>query len=339
MKQETNGWRKHLDFMVLDVICLQIAYALAYCLRFGWQNPYEGREWRMLIVVMTLFDILVMIFGGVLQGILKRGYIKETISLVKQIVALELLSIFFLYFVLERESYSRMVVVFTGLLHLFFTFCVRSGWKKLIQEHLYKRKYRVLLLGSSELASRYALELSESEELRNVEIVAHLAESPRAEIPNYAGDIVQLESYLAKDAVDEVVLAPSLEEEKQLINIVELCEKYGVRIQVVPFYNDVISSNPRISTLGDIKLLNFRATPLDEMTNAIIKRSVDILGSFLLIILTSPIMIFAAIGTRFSSPGPILFRQERVGKDKKIFRMLNLRWMESIGIIYKKWRE
>lgn len=331
MKQETNGWRKHLDFMVLDVICLQIAYALAYCLRFGWQNPYEGREWRMLIVVMTLFDILVMIFGGVLQGILKRGYIKETISLVKQIVALELLSIFFLYFVLERESYSRMVVVFTGLLHLFFTFCVRSGWKKLIQEHLYKRKYRVLLLGSSELASRYALELSESEELRNVEIVAHLAESPRAEIPNYAGDIVQLESYLAKDAVDEVVLAPSLEEEKQLINIVELCEKYGVRIQVVPFYNDVISSNPRISTLGDIKLLNFRATPLDEMTNAIIKRSVDILGSFLLIILTSPIMIFAAIGTRFSSPGPILFRQERVGKDKKIFRMLKFRSMRVTG--------
>ena len=100
-----------------------------------------------------------------------------------------------------------------------------------------------------------------------------------------------------------MVLAPSLEEESELIHIVELCEKYGVRIQVVPFYNDVISSNPRISALGDVKLLNFRATPLDEMTNAIIKRSIDIVGSFVLIILTSPIMLFAAIGTRLSSPG------------------------------------
>ena len=117
-----------------------------------------------------------------------------------------------------------------------------------------------------------------------------------------------------------MVLAPSLEEESELIHIVELCEKYGVRIQVVPFYNDVISSNPRISALGDVKLLNFRATPLDEMTNAIIKRSIDIVGSFVLIILTSPIMLFAAIGTRLSSPGPVLFRQERVGRGKDVYK-------------------
>ena len=128
-----------------------------------------------------------------------------------------------------------------------------------------------------------------------------------------------------------MVLAPSLEEESELIHIVELCEKYGVRIQVIPFYNDVISSNPRISALGDVKLLNFRATPLDEMTNAIIKRSIDIVGSFVLIILTSPIMLFAAIGTRLSSPGPVLFRQERVGRGKKTFKMLKFRSMRITG--------
>ena len=122
-----------------------------------------------------------------------------------------------------------------------------------------------------------------------------------------------------------------LEEESELIHIVELCEKYGVRIQVIPFYNDVISSNPRISALGDVKLLNFRATPLDEMTNAIIKRSIDIVGSFVLIILTSPIMLFAAIGTRLSSPGPVLFRQERVGRGKKTFKMLKFRSMRITG--------
>lgn len=331
MKQETNGWRKHLDFMVLDVICLQIAYALAYCLRYGWYNPYAGREWRMLIVVMTLFDILVMVFGGGLQDILKRGYLKEMLSLAKQIVALELLSIFFLYFVLEGEIYSRWVTLLAGLLYLFFSFCVRSGWKKLLQTHLHKQKYRVLLIGSSELASRYVLELSQGNELRDVGIVVHLAKCPCADIPNYAGDIAQLEEHLCKNTIDEVVLAPTLEEESQLINIVEQCEKHGMRIQVIPFYNDVISSNPKISTLGDIKLLNFRATPLDEMTNAIIKRTVDIIGSSLLIILTSPIMIFAAIGTRLSSPGPILFRQERVGKDRKTFRMLKFRSMRVTG--------
>lgn len=67
------------------------------------------------------------------------------------------------------------------------------------------------------------------------------------------------------------------------------------------------------------------------MTNAIIKRSIDIVGSFVLIILTSPIMLFAAIGTRLSSPGPVLFRQERVGKDKKTFKMLKFRSMRITG--------
>lgn len=56
MKQ-ASGWHKHLDFMVLDVVCLHLAYALAYCLRFGWGNPYDGREWRTPIIVMTLFNL------------------------------------------------------------------------------------------------------------------------------------------------------------------------------------------------------------------------------------------------------------------------------------------
>lgn len=330
MRQETNGWRKHLDFMVLDVICLHLAYALAYCLRFGWENPYAGREWRILIVVMTLLNALVLIFGGTLQGILRRGHAREAVSLIKQIAALELLSIFFLFLVHAGESYSRMVVLLTGAFHLLFSFLARAGWKKLLHEHLRRKKYRVLLVGSSELACRYAAKLRESSAPR-VEIAAYLAERPCPCIPDLAGGIDRLESYLVKNAADEVVLAPSLEEERKLVDIVELCEKYGVRIQIIPFYNDVISSNPRISALGDLKLLNFRATPLDEMTNALIKRSIDIVGSFLLIILTSPIMLFAAIGTRLSSPGSILFRQERVGKDKKTFKMLKFRSMRITG--------
>ena len=327
MRQEINGWRKHLDFIALDVICLHLAYALAYCLRFGWGDPYAGREWCILIIVMSLFDMLVMVFGGTLQGVLRRGHVKEAVSLVKQILALELLSIFFLFLVHEGESYSRVVVLLTGGFHLLFSFAVRFGWKKLLKEHFHRQKYRVLLVGSSELACRYALELQKSVELRSAEIIAYLAEHPCPDIPDYAGGIDRLESYLIQNAADEVVLAPSLEEESELIHIVELCEKYGVRIQVIPFYNDVISSNPRISALGDVKLLNFRATPLDEMTNAIIKRSIDIVGSFVLIILTSPIMLFAAIGTRLSSPGPVLFRQERVGRGKKTFKMLKFRSM------------
>lgn len=330
MKQ-ASGWYKHLDFMVLDVVCLHLAYALAYCLRFGWGNPYDGREWRTLIIVMTLFNLLTMVFGGMLQGVLRRGYLRETMALIRQVLILELLSVAFLFLIHESDSYSRIVVILTGVLYLLFAFAARSGWKKLLLKCLHQRRQRVLLVGGSELAGRYASQLDRDDGLRTTEIVAYLTAQPCPGIPAYAGKLDRLESYLVENAEDEVVLAPSLEEENEMIHIVDLCEKYGVRIQVIPFYNDVISSNPKITVLGDLKLLNFRATPLDEMTNALVKRSVDIVGSLLLIILTSPIMLFAAIGTRLSSPGPILFRQERVGKDRKPFKMLKFRSMRVTG--------
>lgn len=166
-----------------------------------------------------------------------------------------------------------------------------------------------MLVGSGELAGRYASELDRDDGLRVAEVVAYLTAQPCPVIPAYAGELDRLESYLMENAVDEVVLAPSLKEENEMIHIVDLCEKYGVRIQGIPFYNDVISSNPKIAVLGDLKLLNFRTTPLDEMTNALVKRSIDIVGSLLLIILTSLIILFAAIRTRLPSPGPILFRR------------------------------
>ena len=145
MKQ-ASGWHKHLDFMVLDVVCLHLAYALAYCLRFGWGNPYDGREWRALIIVMTLFNLLTMVFGGMLQGVLMRGYLRETMALIRQVLILELLSVAFLFLIHESVSYSRIVVLLTGALYLLVVFAVRSGWKKLLLKCLHQRRQRVLLV-------------------------------------------------------------------------------------------------------------------------------------------------------------------------------------------------
>ena len=80
----------------------------------------------------------------------------------------------------------------------------------------------------------------------------------------------------------------------------------------------------------DRSVFQIGASHIRRVGQLCVKRSIDIVESFLLIILTSPIMLFAAIGTRLSSPDPILSRQKRVGKDKKTFKMLNLRRMKTI---------
>ena len=86
-------------------------------------------------------------------------------------------------------------------------------------------------------------------------------------------------------------------------------------------------SHPVIDEICGISLVNIRHIPLDNIGNAFFKRATDIVGSLRLIILTSPLMLFAAIGVRLSSPGPILFKQERVGLGKKPFYMYKFRPM------------
>jgi Undecaprenyl-phosphate glucose phosphotransferase len=136
-----------------------------------------------------------------------------------------------------------------------------------------------------------------------------------------------LEAQLHGDGIDEVILALEPEELGVTIQVIQLCEKSGTKVSVIPFYNDVIPTRANIDNIGSIKLIQLRTTPLDEPFNAAIKRGFDILVSLLGLILLSPLLLFIAIATRLSSPGPVLFRQERVGLNKKTFTMLKFRSM------------
>ena len=76
-----------------------------------------------------------------------------------------------------------------------------------------------------------------------------------------------------------------------------------------------------------LPLINIRRVKLDDTAADLAKRVMDVVGSALLIVLTSPVMLLAAVGTRLSSPGPVIFRQERIGRDRKPFYMLKFRSM------------
>ena len=98
-------------------------------------------------------------------------------------------------------------------------------------------------------------------------------------------------------------------------------------MSLVPYYAAYMPSNLEIDNINGLPVINLRRIPLDNMGNAFVKRAMDIVGALALIILTSPLMLAAAVGVKLSSPGPVLFKQERVGKDKKTFYMYKFRSM------------
>ena len=143
----------------------------------------------------------------------------------------------------------------------------------------------------------------------------------------YYGSVGALERTLERHHPDEVVAALPAEEFQMTPSIIEACEKAGVKLSIIPFYAEYIPSNPQFDDIDGIPLMNIRRIPLDNWINAFVKRLMDICGSLALIVLSSPIMLFAAIGVKLSSPGPIIFKQVRVGRNKKKFNMYKFRSM------------
>ena len=143
----------------------------------------------------------------------------------------------------------------------------------------------------------------------------------------YMGSYDALSARLDEVAVDEVVVALEADEIELLPHVFAACDKNGVRITMVPFYSDYLPARPTIDVLDECKLINVRQTPFDNLLNAAVKRGLDIIGSLILIILTSPVMLVTAIGVKLSSPGPVIFRQERIGLNKKPFMMYKFRSM------------
>jgi len=118
-----------------------------------------------------------------------------------------------------------------------------------------------------------------------------------------------------------------LKEYDKLEEIVVLCEKSGVHTKFIPDYAKIIPTRPYTEDLLGLPVIHIRYVPLSDSFNAAVKRAVDIFGAIVALILFSPIMLIAAIGVKLSSPGPVLFKQERIGLHNRPFTMYKFRSM------------
>lgn len=223
-------------------------------------------------------------------------------------------------FLFRLQDFSR------GVLGVYFlsSSAVLIGKRKVIRSLLRRMRARgynlkhMLVVGSGNLAQRY---------MQNVQAQPSLGIHVEQCLTPDDSLLETLENSLHGAGIDEVILALAPDELSVTADVIQVCEKCGTKISVVPFYNDIIPTRPTIDTVGDLKLIQLRTTPLDEPVNALTKRAFDIVVSGLLLVILSPLFLLLAIAIRLSSPGPVLFRQERIGLNKKPFIMYKFRSM------------
>lgn len=312
----------------LLVICsIFIAYIIRFRIFDGLDNI--GLTYYMKLAVVST---PVFLFLYAMLGLYESFRAKNFTTELELLLQANLIGTIFLLagqFVLRNINLSR------GLLAIFFFASTGMIAVKRLALRRTLRHYRslgynqkhVLIVGSNRTATQYYNIITKDLTL-GLSPVGQIADKG-AKIGKLRrlGDFAHLGCVLEKGGIDEVVAALSLEENDHISQIIHDCEKYGVKLSLIPFYADYMSAHPYIDEVGGLPLMNIRRIPLDNLANAAMKRVMDICGALILIVLTSPIMLFAAIGVRLSSPGPIIFKQERVGLNKKPFFMYKFRSM------------
>lgn len=145
---------------------------------------------------------------------------------------------------------------------------------------------------------------------------------------NVIGRTDDLERILKSNQLDEIAITLGLNEYYKLETIVAQCEKSGVHTKFIPDYGNIIPTRPYTEDLMGLPVINIRHVPLTNTFNAMAKRAVDIVGASVALVLFSPVMLIAAILVKLTSPGPLIFKQERVGLHNQPFVMYKFRSME-----------
>ena len=232
------------------------------------------------------------------------------------------------FYVFRLTEFSRVALFFFFLISAALVILKHFTGRRIIMHYrnLGYNKRHVIIIGNGKHALHYKEDISKEKRL-GIEIDGYVSAVPNNAIGNCLGPYEELENIIETKNPDEIVIALEPHEIKWMENIMAVAGKEGTHVTLIPFYNDYIPPHPEIDSFGRTRLINLRATPMDSFIGSMIKRVADIVLSLLMVLILSPLMIFTAIGVKLSSPGPVFFRQQRVGKDKKIFSMLKFRSM------------
>lgn len=331
-KKGPKGWLKHLDFIIIDVITLQLAFVLAYAIRFVERDPYaDPRLYQAMSLFLLLADLVALILFSTLKNVLKRSWVQEIWVTFKQALVVELLATLYLFSVQRGYDFSRAVLFLTGILYGLLSYLTRMGWKFILRKILASSPGRSLLIVTTEAQVYTVLANVQNPRYQTYRIVGiaitdkDLIGATIDGIPVVA-QMDGVADYVCREWVDEIFLAPP-EHAPYPSSFVDKLILTGVTVHVnLATPGERRGRKQIMEKMGNYTVMttsmNFATTG-----QAFLKRAMDIAGGLVGTILTGIIFIFVAPLIYHESPGPIFFVQERVGRNGKRFKMYKFRSM------------
>ncbi len=328
-KKNSNGWLKHLDFIMIDIICLHLSFILSYGIRQGIWNPYENMEYLSIIVALTAISLLVAILFGTFKNALRRGYYRELVATVEHVALVELILSFYMFTIKRGGYYSRMIIFTSAFLYLVLSYITRCLWKKYLQKRMKTVERRNLLIVTTQDKLESAIKNIQGKNLEVFTLMAAVMDkSMIGTVVNdveVVADVDTVIDYTCREWVDEVFIALPQEDDLQE-KLVSDFQLMGLVVHVLIVQNNISSEKQFVEKIGNYTVLT---SSLNYVTprQMFIKRAMDIAGGLVGTFATGLICLVFGPIIYIKSPGPILFTQIRVGRNGKKFKIYKLRTM------------
>lgn len=325
---------KHVDFIILDILCLQVALMLAYvCSGYGW-DIYTPILYRNVAMFLGLADLMLLICRETMKGVIRRGHFREFTMTVKQAVFIEGIALLYLFLLQEGQNYSRLVLLLMPICYSVVAYAVRELWKW----HLQKKKTSdegksaLLIAASEDVVERVVKTIKENNYAQYIVAGISLIGGGKYSVGEKIDGVpvvaeeAGIPHYVCQDWIDEVLVVTSDEVPYPGKLLSQLMET-GVTVHLG--LAKVMSEPGKKQFVEKIGPYTVLTTSINYASSfqLFLKRAMDIMGGLVGCIITVLLLPFVGTAIYLASPGPIFFAQERVGKNGKRFKMYKFRSM------------
>lgn len=311
--------------LILDLLCIIVSFFLAYLIssEITKLNAIQYYFW-MLSTFIPLWISVMAIFGmyntstfNYYDRILKNILLA---SIYSAVIVVDIL------FFIKEVNISRILYVSFVLISFTFTLLARYIYVYIVRKNRSSCNNNVLLIVEREMYNKFQHFINKTSITLNIIKKVVLDNDMSVEQNEILSNRETFEQFLKDNVVDEIIFGLPLERYNEIQKLNEICSEIGITSKMMLDFPHKEYCKTSISSLGNIPMITIHSVSLNNLQH-FYKRVMDIIGALTGIILFSPICILTALAIKIEKPGPILFTQNRVGKNGRIFKIYKFRSM------------
>ncbi len=323
--------------LTTDFITISLAWFLFFYLRVntGWFELISHPDFFLPMIVVYFYWVIVFTFIGMYRTWFALSRLDELSTLFKA----TFFGVFILFFLILYDDYSRgvttsvrfFIILYWGIFLAFVSIgrlFIRSVQRNLLIKGIGRRN--TLIVGFNSKANEIHNSILKFREL-GLDVSGYISTNGVEVNRSYKNvpvidTIHNLENVIDQKNIHNVIISLSHHEEDIILDVISRCDGKNVEIKMVPDLYNIISGQAKIAQLYSLPLIDVMPELMPEWEKKI-KRLMDIILSFALIVITSPATILASVLIKLDSKGPVFYKQDRIGQNGKIFKIYKFRSM------------